>query len=326
MSLRVCLRCDRQAEADEPTCPNCGVPLYELQLGDTGKPTPTRSEERTRDAARAPSVGPADGPSPALSRTDAPEPSVRSTPSIRTLGVLGALALTLAMGFWLGAHGQRSTLVARTDPAPIETPAGDASPTPTLSSSPTPGGLGRTQRPHVGRNALTVDGVPMSFTVRRHGWEHFGAISINKSTVGPQGAEAMIFWTSFPGGQRADPCARLRGLPVASSVDDLALAVSTAPGIDLLSEPSDATVGRRDSQHVVLVVLKDLGCDPGYFYSWRDRTTGALWPSTNVGDTIRVWIVRVHGTVLFIEAETTMQASAQLEHEIERIVGSIRFE
>jgi hypothetical protein len=230
------------------------------------------------------------------------------------------------MGFWLGADGQRSALEARTDPASTGTPADDASLTPTLSPSPTPGGLGRIQRPRVGRNSLTVDGVPMSFTVRRHGWEHFGRISINKSIIGPQGAEAMIFWTSFPSGERADPCARLSSLPVAASVDDLAFAVSSAPGIDLISGPSDVTVGGRAAQHVVLVVLKDLGCDPGYFYTWPDRTTGALWPSTNVGDTIRMWIVRVHGTVLFIEAETTTQANAQLEREIEQIVGSIRFD
>ena len=136
----------------------------------------------------------------------------------------------------------------------------------------------------------------------------------------------MIFWTSFPIAEHAEPCARLSSLPVAASVDDVAFAVSTAPGIELVSGPSDVTVGGRAAQHVVLVVLKDLGCDPGYFFTWRDRTTGALWPSTNVGDTIRVWIVKVRGTILFIEAETTTQASAQLESEIEQIVGSIRFD
>jgi hypothetical protein len=229
------------------------------------------------------------------------------------------------MGFWLGAHGQRSALEARTGPAPTETPAGDASANPTFSSSPTPGGVGLVQRPRVGRNALTVDGLPMSFTVRRHGWEHFGDISINKSIVGPQGAEAMIFWTSFPDGEHADPCARLSSQPVASSVDELGFAVSTAPGIELVSGPSNVLVDGRPAQHVVLAVLKDLGCDPGYFYTWHDRTRGALWPSTNVDDTIRVWIIAVRRTIVFIEAETTTQASAQLEHEIEQIVRSIRF-
>jgi hypothetical protein len=39
-----------------------------------------------------------------------------------------------------------------------------------------------------------------------------------------------------------------------------------------------------------------------------------------------VWIVDVRGTLLFIEAETTTQATAQLEHQIQQIVRSIRFE
>jgi hypothetical protein len=53
---------------------------------------------------------------------------------------------------------------------------------------------------------------------------------------------------------------------------------------------------------------------------------GALWPETRVGDTIRVWIVDGGGTRLFIEAETNEQADSDLEREIERIVGSIRFD
>jgi hypothetical protein len=44
-----------------------------------------------------------------------------------------------------------------------------------------------------------------------------------------------------------------------------------------------------------------------------------------VGDRISVWIVDVEGTRLFIGAETSTQADAALEREVERIVGSIRF-
>jgi hypothetical protein len=45
---------------------------------------------------------------------------------------------------------------------------------------------------------------------RAHGgWERFGDISINKSTVGPQDAEAMILWTAFPDGEIVEPCADL---------------------------------------------------------------------------------------------------------------------
>jgi hypothetical protein len=47
---------------------------------------------------------------------------------------------------------------------------------------------------------------------------------------------------------------------------------------------------------------------------------------TSVGDTIRVWIVDVGGTRLFIEAETSKQAGSDLEQEIRQIVESIRFD
>jgi hypothetical protein len=45
-----------------------------------------------------------------------------------------------------------------------------------------------------------------------------------------------------------------------------------------------------------------------------------------VDTTIRVWIVKVDGIRLFIEAATTPQADSELEQEIQQIVGSIRFD
>jgi hypothetical protein len=331
MTSKTCLRCDWQGDTKEAECPNCGVRLY-LPAAPTaprsaGPPAANRDEESQDPSTEhvAPSSSRSDPPDPLPSPAEAP-----GSPSWSTRGaalfILGGLGLTLAVGFWLGAHGQPSALEAPTDPAPSGAAAGDASPTPTFSASPTPEGSGLVQRLRVGRNEVFIDGTRMSFTLRQQGWEQFGDISINKSIVGPQGAEAIIFWTSFPIGLHADRCARLRSLSVDSSVEDVAFAVSSAPGIELLSGPSDVTVGGRTAQHVVLVVLKDLGCDPGYFYTWRDRMVGALWPSTNVGNTIRVWIVDVRGTLLFIEAETTTQATAQLEHQIQQIVRSIRFE
>jgi hypothetical protein len=64
---------------------------------------------------------------------------------------------------------------------------------------------------------------------------------------------------------------------------------------------------------------------PGLFYAWDDVYGGALWPHTAAGVTIDVWIVDVHGTRLFIEAETSRQADPDLEQEVQQIVGSIRF-
>ncbi len=188
--------------------------------------------------------------------------------------------------------------------------------------------------PLVARHAVTEEGVPFSFRVPT-GWERFssistdksagGPISINKSIAGPQDAEAIVFWTSFPDGDYADPCARLLSPPVGSSAADLAAAVSTAPGTELLTGPSNVTLGGRPAKRVALTVRKDVGCDPGFFYTWRDVYGGALWPKTRVGDTIRVWIVDLHGARLFIEAETTKEPS-YLEPEVQRIVESIRFE
>ncbi len=175
----------------------------------------------------------------------------------------------------------------------------------------------------IGRHSLIVEGVPLSFSVSSQGWERFGDISLNKSWVGPQGAEAIIYWTGFPDGTLADLCAGLLGLPTDSSAADLATAVSLAPGTELITEPSDVTVGERPAKFVRVRVREDLGCDPGYFYSWDDAEVGALWPTTGVGDTINLWIVDVNGARLFIAAETNRNV---LEQEIQDIVDSIQFE
>jgi hypothetical protein len=178
----------------------------------------------------------------------------------------------------------------------------------------------------VGRSPFVVDGVPFSLRVPSDGWERFGAISINKSIVGPQGAEAMIFWTTFPDGSNAAPCSRVLDSAVSTTSADLAAAVAAAPGAGLVVGPSDVTVGGLPAKHVVLTVREDVGCDPGNFYSWPNVRWGALWPDTRVGDTIRVWIVDVGGTRPFIEAETNDQADPDLEREVQQIIGSIRFE
>jgi len=184
------------------------------------------------------------------------------------------------------------------------------------------------------RLTVTENGVRFSFNVPR-GWERHsgiatgksagGPISLNKSVVGSQGAEGIIYWTSFPDGEYADPCVRLLPLSTGRSAAALATAVSTAPGTRLVRGPSDITVGGRPAKHVVLTVRETVGCDPGFFYSWRFVFGGALWPATGGGNTIRVWIVAVNGTRLFIAAVTNEEATSRLKKEIQQIVESIRF-
>ena len=74
----------------------------------------------------------------------------------------------------------------------------------------------------------------------------------------------------------------------------------------------------------MLIVRKGVGCDPGYFYTWREVRGGEWWSTTTAGDTIRVWIVKVDGRLLFIQAATTPEAG-WLNQEVVQIVRSIRF-
>jgi hypothetical protein len=76
----------------------------------------------------------------------------------------------------------------------------------------------------------------------------------------------------------------------------------------------------------VLTVRRDVGCRPGFFYSWREVFGGALWVSAGVGDTIRVWIVQVGATRLFIAGVTRAHTGRALTPGVRRIVESIRFD
>jgi hypothetical protein len=194
----------------------------------------------------------------------------------------------------------------------------------------------------LGQQTRTVEGVRFSFNVSHGGWENGPAekiasdrfrnrgLFVSKSTVGPQGAEAMVFWTGFLHRTEGAPCGTLFGPAIDGSIADLATAVAHAPGTRLLQAPTLVRVGGRRAMHVALRVRHDRGCDPGFFFTWKPRAPagecwGACWLESNVGDTIRVWIVAVHGTRLFIEAQTTKDASDAVEQEIAAIVRSIRF-
>jgi hypothetical protein len=225
---------------------------------------------------------------------------------------LAAISVIVAVGLVLNADEQGAS--------------GGVSPTSFIPASLSgPGGIAP-EGARADARTQTAGGVRFSFDVPSQGWESFDNISINKSIVGPQGAEAIIFWTTFPDGGVAAPCEHVLRLPDDASAGDLATAMVNAPGIrDGVRLVSDLRVGGLPTQHVLLTVRARRGCDPGYFFTWRDVPQGPLWTRTTTGDTIRVWIVHVRGTLFVIEAATNEQADQQLEREITRIVGSIRF-
>ena len=177
----------------------------------------------------------------------------------------------------------------------------------------------------IGRQTLKVNGLPFTFRVRTAGWEGYGGLLMSKSEFGPQGAEAVIFWSGFPDGRFADPCSPLDD-PGIVSAEGVAAVVATAPGTELAQGRADVTVGGRAATRVAVTVREDVGCDPGFFYHWEAQTGGAMWVTSDLGDTIRVWVMKVHGRLLFIGAETHQDASPALDREIEQIVDSIRFE
>ena len=176
----------------------------------------------------------------------------------------------------------------------------------------------------IGRHAAVVDGIALSFIIPTSGWEPQSGFIVSKSSRGPQRAEATIRWTTFPHSGSTPTCTGLLELAANPSAQEFAAALARAPGIDVVSGPSEVTVGGRAAQHLVLTVRADLGCDPGYFYSFEALDGGAIWDQTNVGDTISAWIVDVDDTLLFIEGEAHHDGLPLID-EIDQVVDSIRF-
>lgn len=193
---------------------------------------------------------------------------------------------------------------------------------PTSSLRPAPTNDNRTHR--------LLDGVGFSFIrLPADGWEDFGfdyPNYISKSVRGPQGAEAELFWTPISGRRNAGECHYLRTEGFGTSAADLAAIVASVPGTDLSSRPAEVTVGGRPAWRVDFIVREDVGCDPGFFFTYPNLHGGALWPETFPGDTVRVWIVDLGDERFFIEGKTHDDAGPALEQEIQRFVDSIQFE
>jgi hypothetical protein len=258
MTNKTCLRCDWEGETRQARCPNCGVRLYVVA-------PPSGAEFQRADRGAAASrerVATVDSPPP---RSDPPpfptDPLGSSGRFARFAGafLLAALLLGVPIGPWLRSHPDRSPR-ASTDAAVPGSSANDHSSAEVDVTSPTASG-----------SELIVAGVPFSFRASTSGWERFD-FSMNKSIMGPQDAEAIVFWSSFPDGDHAIPCDNVLD-PQGPSAGDLAAAVASAPGTELVTGPSEVTVGGRVAKHVVLTVREDLGCDPGS--SMPGRTTSA---------------------------------------------------
>ena len=208
-------------------------------------------------------------------------------------------------------------------PAPSPSPSATATPSP----SPTPvavfppaGVLA------IGRHAMTLEGVPFTLNVPTSGWISNGSFGIDKSTGVASDGASFIFWTDAPTGVFSDPCANVKAPPVGPSAADLAAAVAAVPGTDLVSGPTDVTVGGHPAKHVVLTIREDVTCDAQSFFLWYAPPADLARYATELGSTIRVWIVDVDGTIVWIDGETYKGAGPTPDQEIQQVIDSIQFE
>ena len=217
----------------------------------------------------------------------------------------------------------------------LDAPAGvGASPSPRTTARP-PSSVVPLRKPSqggvlpAGGIRVVADGITFSIDVPP-GWEAFGREHDNymsKSVAGPQGAEAVIFWTAYPpSGRLAEACYYLRSRPTATSVEELVALVAGVPGTTVVAGPSDVTLDGLAAKRVTIAVRDDVGCDPGFFFVYPNVFGGALWPETEPGDSVTVWVVDERGQRVFLEAKTKPDAGQRLIEQVEGIIGSIRFE
>jgi hypothetical protein len=212
---------------------------------------------------------------------------------------------------------------------PSLTPSPSISAPPGPSSSPVAAVFPPDGKLAIGSHSMTRGGVQLSIDVPTAEWHSEQGFFINKDiAVRPEWA-SFLFWDPSPLGVYADPCTHELGPSVGPSTADLAAAVSTKPGINLVGGPSDVMVGGRAAKYVVIKVPENAKClaGDGGFYLWHaDVNQGEVRYATALGVTLRVWIVDVDRTRLFIEAESFKEAGPNVGREIQKVVDSIQFE
>jgi hypothetical protein len=166
----------------------------------------------------------------------------------------------------------------------------------------------------------------------------------------PGTPDGAVITFSRPDQVYADPCAHtLLDPPPGPSVDHLAAALAAIPGTDLVSGPTDVTLGGwRSAIELVLRVREDIGCEPEEFYLWADECVTAVTahvardradshqdrlcldsPHPRAararGSTIRLWVATGALGLVVIDAETYEGATPEVEQEVQQIFDSIVF-
>jgi len=241
--------------------------------------------------------------------------------TFRMVLVAAAVVIVAVIGYQFLPASNTGGPGATPTPEPTATSAPTA--TPAAADFPQPGPV------TVGRHPIKLVGLQASIEVTTTGWISNGQWGIDMGNWGSPGSASFIFWpASAPDNVFADPCTETLLSPApGSSAAELAAAVATIPGINLVSGPSEVTVGGYAAQLVVFTVPEEIGCAPDQFYLWEDLDTpGAARYATQPGETFYIWIIDVNGAIVWIDGETYAASGPDAAREVQQIVDSIRFE
>jgi hypothetical protein len=241
---------------------------------------------------------------------------------MKLVAAVAAVAIVTVVGIGLLPGGPE---LGNTPPEPSPT----AIPTPTATPAPTPhptfppaGAL------PVGSHSIPIEAGRLTIDIEMPGWVSNGEFGIDKGQMDASDSAGFIFWTSAtPDNVYADPCAMTPlDPPAGPSVAELAAAVASIPGTELVSGPSEVTVGGYPAQHVAIRIPDDIGCSANSFHLWYARSaSGQSRYASELGSTINTWIVDVDGSLVWIDGETYASSGPEATDEIMQIVNSIRF-
>jgi hypothetical protein len=172
----------------------------------------------------------------------------------------------------------------------------------------------------VGRHEASVGGLRFSFEVPAEGWS--GDPTWTGMLVTGRYPAVESGWVGFTwsfDNVATDPCVG-GARSVGPSVDDLATAITTIPGIEA-KEPTDTTVGGLPAKVVEFAINDDIDCAPTRFMLYGPKSA---YPNST-DSTIKDWIFEVDGDRTGIHADVVGDDPA-LWAEIQQIIDSIQFE
>jgi hypothetical protein len=160
-------------------------------------------------------------------------------------------------------------------------------------------------------------------------WVSAQGFEIRRDFLGSANAIDIILWDTSPVNTYSDPCAHTpRDPPVGTGLEAMAAAVATAPGTRLLEGPTDVTIGGHPAKRISLTLPSPLPCPAGGsgFKLWYEGDpANGRYPFVEQS-TIRVWIIDVDGTLVWVDTETYLGAPPSVQADLYALVGSIQFQ